>query len=77
MVVPEHGDVLQPSGRCYGHRVADPERKQYYLDASGAMVEGWAKIGEDYYYFHPGSGEKAYSTTIGVFELDASGKWIH
>ena len=41
------------------------------------MVEGWAKIGEDYYYFHPGSGEKAYSTTIGVFELDASGKWIH
>ena len=51
--------------------------KQYYLDASGAMVEGWAKIGEDYYYFHPGSGEKAYSTTIGVFELDASGKWIH
>lgn len=49
--------------------------KQYYLDASGAMAEGWVKIGEDYYYFYPGSGEKAYNTTIDVFVLDADGKW--
>ena len=49
--------------------------KQYYLSDSGAMVEGWLKVGEDYYYFNPGSGEKLSNTTIGVFQLDADGKW--
>ena len=47
------------------------------MNASGIMVEGWYQIEGNYYYFYPGDGSKAVSTSISGFVLDANGVWQH
>ena len=51
--------------------------KTYFVNASGIMVEGWYQIEGNYYYFYPGDGSKAVSTSISGFVLDANGVWQH
>ena len=51
--------------------------KTYFVNASGVMVEGWYQIEGKYYYFYPGDGSKAVSTSISGFVLDANGVWQH
>lgn len=51
--------------------------KTYFMNESGAMVEGWYKVGEDFYYFQPGEGHKLVNTTVNGFVLDANGVWRH
>ena len=43
--------------------------KTYFVNASGIMVEGWYQIEGNYYYFYPGDGSKAVSTSISGFVL--------
>ncbi len=49
--------------------------KWYYADNSGSMQEGWKQIDGNWYYFYPGEGSKAVSTTIGGFTVDGAGVW--
>ena len=39
------------------------------------MVEGWYQVGEDWYYFYPGDGNKAVNTWIDTFYVDENGIW--
>lgn len=41
------------------------------------MMEGWYQISGKWYYFYPGDGSKAVSTSIGGFQVDADGVWNH
>ena len=51
--------------------------KTYFMNESGAMVEGWYKVQDNWYYFYPGQGQKAVNTSISGFQLDANGVWQH
>ena len=48
---------------------------QFYLDQNGMRTEGWMQVDGNWYYFYPGTGIKAVSTTISGFVLDADGVW--
>lgn len=49
--------------------------KTYFADTNGRIAEGWCRIEENWYYFHPGSGELAVNTTIDGFYVDNDGIW--
>ena len=51
--------------------------KTYFMNESGAMVEGWYSVQGNWYYFYPGEGHKAVNTAISGFQLDANGIWQH
>lgn len=53
-----------------------PENKTYYMNADGAMAQGWLEIGNKWYYFYPDTGQMAYNTRVDTFYLDADGVWI-
>ena len=59
----------------------------YYHRADGTIVKGFTKIGEDYYYFHPGNGKmwadcrlyvgaNDYGIPAASYNFDADGKMI-
>ena len=41
--------------------------KTYFINQSGVMMEGWYQVSGKWYYFYPGDGSKAVSTSIGGF----------
>ena len=45
------------------------------MSQNGAMMEGWNQVGENWYYFYPGSGNMAVNTTIDTFYVDQNGIW--
>ena len=49
--------------------------RTYFLGPDGAMVEGWYQVDGNWYYFYPGSGNKAVNTTIDTFYVDQDGVW--
>ena len=49
--------------------------KTYCMSQNGAMMEGWNQVGENWYYFYPGSGNMAVNTTIDTFYVDQNGIW--
>ena len=51
--------------------------KILFINQSGVMMEGWYQISGKWYYFYPGDGSKAVSTSIGGFQVDADGVWNH
>lgn len=51
--------------------------KTYFINQSGVMMEGWYQVSGKWYYFYPGDGSKAVSTSIGGFVVDADGVWNH
>ena len=58
-----------------GIKVEAENGKTYYVNANGVMAEGWNQVGGQWYYFYPGSGEKAVNTVIDGFPVDAQGIW--
>ncbi|MBQ2238829.1 MAG: choline-binding protein D, partial [Lachnospiraceae bacterium] len=47
----------------------------YYLNGSGAMLNGWQQIKGKWYYFYS-SGKMAVNTKIGSYFVNANGEWI-
>ena len=66
-----------PEGAMVKNSWLTIDGKTYFMNESGAMVEGWYKVQDNWYYFYPGQGQKAVSTSISGFKLDANGVWQH
>lgn len=66
-----------PEGAMVKNSWLTIDGKTYFMNESGAMVEGWYKVQDNWYYFYPGQGQKAVSTSISGFQLDANGVWQH
>ena len=70
-----------PSAATYGCVLKDTmvlwNGNTYYVGSDGRMATGWTQIGENWYYFRPGSGEMAKNTWVDTFYLDENGIWRH
>ena len=69
---PVPGDYF---GAMVKNQWAEVNGKTYYFNQDGIMVEGWYQVGEDWYYFYPGDGNKAVNTWIDTFYVDENGIW--
>ena len=57
-------------------RWATVDGKTYWFTSDGSMAEGWYQVEGNWYYFYPGSGQKAVNTWIDTFYVNENGVWI-
>ena len=49
----------------------------YYVGSDEKVVNGWNKIGDDFYYFYYPDGSMTWDYTIDGFDLDNDGKMVN
>lgn len=70
-------NTLSPQGKMLNNTwLHTSDGKYYYLGGDGAMCERWTQIGENWYYFYPGTGYMASDTVIDTFKIGKNGAWI-